>query len=64
MQSERGEGFWEKQNKRISRPITPQKNQEFGNTDLTQNQVKIIGQLNEKGQNLLGQIKYCNEDEE
>ena len=54
------ERFWEKQEEDLSRLITPEKVQEFANTDFARNQVKTIGQLIEEGQSpRLGQIEYC-----
>ena len=50
------ERFWEKQEEDLARLITPEKVQEFA-----RNQVKIIGDLIDKGQNStsLSQIEYC-----
>lgn len=54
------ERFWEKQEEDLSRLITPEKVQEFANTDFARNQVKTIGPLMEESQNpRLGQTEYC-----
>ena len=54
------ERFWEKQEEDPSRLITPEKVEEFANTDFARNQVKTIGELIEESQNpRLGQTEYC-----
>ncbi|XP_068696690.1 uncharacterized protein [Montipora foliosa] len=55
------ERFWEKQEEDLARLITPEKVQEFAKSEFARNQVKVIGDLIDKGQNStpLGQIEYC-----
>ena len=53
--------FWEKKKEDLSHLITPEKVQEFPNTEFAWDQVNTIGKLLENSQNPfpLGQKEYC-----